>query len=84
MAFLMDLYLVGFGVAILLQLQHFNVGWLTLVCFFCAGNSEGQLVVDEFIDAREVVSSLAAEYEACERPDYVSVGWGTDRTAGYL
>ncbi len=28
--------------------------------------------MDEFDDAREVVSSLSAEYEACESPDYVS------------
>ena len=37
--------------------------------------SDGRKVIenlDEFDDAREVVSSLAAEYQACERPDYVS------------
>ena len=26
---------------------------------------------DEFDDAREVVSSLSSEYEACESPDYI-------------
>lgn len=30
--------------------------------------------MDEFIDAREVVASLSAEYEACEHPNYVSRG----------
>lgn len=37
--------------------------------------SDGRKVIenlDEFDDAREVVSSLAAEYLACEQPDYVS------------
>lgn len=37
--------------------------------------SDGRKVIenlDEFDDAREVVSSLAAEYQACEQPDYVS------------
>ena len=36
--------------------------------------SDGRKVqenLDEFDDAREVVAGLAAEYEACERPDYV-------------
>lgn len=37
---------------------------------FSDGNNG--LNMDEFIDAREVVASLSAEYEACERPDYVS------------
>lgn len=32
----------------------------------------GGLNMDEFIDAREVVASLSAEYEACEHPEYVS------------
>ena len=27
--------------------------------------------LSEFNDAREVVESLSAEYEACERPDYI-------------
>ena len=38
--------------------------------------SDGRKVIenlDEFDDAREVVSGLAAEYQACEQPDYVSV-----------
>lgn len=38
--------------------------------------SDGRKVIenlDEFDDAREVVSGLAAEYAACERPDYVSL-----------
>ena len=26
---------------------------------------------EEFDDAREVVASLSAEYEACEQPDYI-------------
>ena len=37
--------------------------------------SDGRKVIenlDEFDDAREVVAGLAAEYQACERPDYVS------------
>lgn len=29
-------------------------------------------MLDEFLDAKEVVAGLAAEYEACERSDYVS------------
>lgn len=36
-------------------------------------DGSGGLNMDEFIDAREVVASLSAEYEACERPDYVSL-----------
>lgn len=36
--------------------------------------SQGDSInLEEFTDAREVVAELAAEYEACERPDYVSV-----------
>lgn len=34
----------------------------------------GKTVVEnyeEFDDAREVVASLSAEYEACEQPDYI-------------
>lgn len=27
--------------------------------------------LSEFDDAREVVAALSAEYEACERPDYI-------------
>lgn len=27
--------------------------------------------LEEFDDAREVVEALSAEYEACERPDYI-------------
>ena len=37
--------------------------------------SDGRKVIEnlaEFDDAREVVAGLAAEYQACERPDYVS------------
>jgi hypothetical protein len=30
------------------------------------------LSLEEFADAREVVADLSAEYEACERADYVS------------
>jgi hypothetical protein len=37
-----------------------------------AGDGNGALVLDEFLDAKEVVAGLAAEYEACERSDYVS------------
>ena len=40
--------------------------------------SDGRKVIenlDEFDDAREVVQGLAAEYQACERPDYVSLSW---------
>lgn len=35
---------------------------------------DGRKVVEnleEFDDAREVVAALSAEYEACERPDYI-------------
>jgi hypothetical protein len=35
-------------------------------------DGSGGLNMDEFVDAREVVASLSSEYEACERPDYVS------------
>lgn len=38
--------------------------------------SDGRKVIenlDEFDDAREVVAGLAAEYQACERADYVSL-----------
>ena len=38
-------------------------------------DGDGSLIIDEFVDAKDVVSSLAAEYEACERADYVSLGW---------
>jgi hypothetical protein len=34
------------------------------------------LSLEEFADAREVVADLSAEYEACERADYVSGGGG--------
>lgn len=37
--------------------------------------TEGKKTVEnleEFDDAREVVSNLAAEYEACESPDYLT------------
>ena len=36
--------------------------------------TDGRRLVEdlsEFDDAREVVASLSAEYEACERPDYI-------------
>jgi hypothetical protein len=36
---------------------------------FSDGN--GALLLDEFLDAKETVADLSAEYEACERPDYV-------------
>ena len=29
------------------------------------------LVLDEFVDARDVVTGLSAEYAACESPDYL-------------
>jgi tubulin gamma len=35
-------------------------------------DAKGQLVMDEWDEAREVVAGLAAEYEACEKADYVS------------
>ncbi len=38
--------------------------------------SDGRKVIEnleEFDDAREVVAGLAAEYQACERPDYVGL-----------
>lgn len=34
-------------------------------------DGEGNIVTDEFADARDVVSALAAEYEACEHANYV-------------
>uniref|UniRef100_A0A061R1L7 Tubulin gamma chain n=1 Tax=Tetraselmis sp. GSL018 TaxID=582737 RepID=A0A061R1L7_9CHLO len=34
-------------------------------------DGQGSFQQDEFDDAREVVSDLAAEYEACERDDYI-------------
>jgi len=37
-------------------------------------DGSGGLNMDEFIDAREVVASLSAEYEACEHPEYVRGG----------
>jgi tubulin gamma len=36
---------------------------------FSDGN--GALVLDEFVDARDVVTGLSAEYAACESPDYL-------------
>lgn len=36
--------------------------------------ADGRRLVEdlsEFDDAREVVAALSAEYEACERPDYI-------------
>lgn len=36
---------------------------------FNDGNN--QLVLDEFLDAKDVVTSLANEYEACEHANYV-------------
>lgn len=35
-------------------------------------DANGGLLLDEFIDAQEVVADLSAEYEACEHADYVS------------
>jgi hypothetical protein len=35
-------------------------------------DGRGGLAMDEFDDAREVVTSLMAEYEACESAGYVS------------
>jgi hypothetical protein len=32
----------------------------------------GGLDLEEFLDAKDVVTSLSKEYEACERADYVS------------
>lgn len=39
---------------------------------FARFSDNGSLVLDEFLDAKEVVQSLSAEYEACERADYVT------------
>lgn len=36
------------------------------------GRGGKQENLDEFDDARQVVASLSAEYEACESADYVS------------
>lgn len=35
--------------------------------------AQGDLVVDEFIDARQVVEDLSKEYEACESADYIEM-----------
>ena len=35
-------------------------------------DGSGALLLDEFLDAKDAVAALSAEYEACERPDYVS------------
>ena len=37
-------------------------------------DASGGLSLEEFADAREVVADLSQEYEAAERPDYVSAG----------
>jgi len=34
-------------------------------------DATGSLCLEEFVDAREVVADLAAEYEACEHSDYI-------------
>lgn len=36
--------------------------------------------LEEFDDAREVVTNMIDEYKASERPDYVT--WGKNRTEG--
>lgn len=36
---------------------------------------------EEFDDAREVVASLSAEYEACEQPDYIERARATHPTS---
>ena len=36
---------------------------------FCDG--AGNFAQEEFDDARQVVSDLSSEYEACERDDYI-------------
>ena len=39
---------------------------------FHTGSGKNQVEnYEEFDDAREVVASLSAEYEACEQPDYI-------------
>lgn len=38
----------------------------------------GNLDLEEFLDAKDVVTSLSREYEACERADYVSASVLTD------
>lgn len=45
---------------------------------------DGRKVVEnleEFDDAREVVAALSAEYEACERPDYIERAAGEPSTS---
>lgn len=37
-------------------------------------DGSGALLLDEFLDAKETVAALSAEYEACEHADYVSGG----------
>ena len=47
---------------------------------------DGRKVVEnleEFEDAREVVASLSAEYEACERPDYIERALGGPSAAAH-
>lgn len=35
-------------------------------------NDAGDIALDEFMDAKEVVQDLSQEYQACEHADYVS------------
>ena len=44
---------------------------------FSDGN--GALLLDEFLDAKDTVAALSAEYEACEHADYVSARGGACR-----
>ena len=47
---------------------------------------DGRKVVEnleEFDDAREVVAALSAEYEACERPDYIERALGGPSAAAH-
>ena len=39
-------------------------------------DGEGNLVLDEFHDAAEVVQDLCDEYKACEQDDYIDSGFG--------
>lgn len=57
------------------QLTVSNLTWLAMQEYPMFHTSDGRKVIenlDEFDDAREVVAGLAAEYQACERADYVS------------
>jgi hypothetical protein len=44
--------------------------------FLRFSDGAGGLDLEEFLDAKDMVTSLSKEYEACERADYVSAQLG--------